>query len=209
MAILLREAAAATEKGFSELLNELLPSAAGAAVFRLGTDPFFELSLPEVDARNPPLAVDDENDLAAEAAGLDDEETVSGEADAAGDAPGADVGTGAPFADDGTGAPFADDGTGASGADDGTGAGADTAAQATAEAEAPADPQPQFWANSRPEAIALMEKVVAFYRTAEPSSPVPLLLDRAMAMSSRSFMDLLRDVLPEGTLREVDRNEGY
>ena len=48
-----------------------------------------------------------------------------------------------------------------------------------------------------------MESVIAYYRVAEPTSPVPLLVERAVALSSRSFMELLTEVLPEGSLKIV------
>ncbi len=64
-----------------------------------------------------------------------------------------------------------------------------------------------FVANSRPEAVALMEKVLAYYRVAEPSSPVPLILERAIDLSAKSFIELLTKVLPEGSLK-VKPTEG-
>lgn len=73
--------------------------------------------------------------------------------------------------------------------------------------EAVEDDDARFVANSRPEAVALMEKVLAYYRVAEPSSPVPLILERAIDLSSKSFIDLLRKVLPEGSLK-VKPQEG-
>jgi type VI secretion system protein ImpA len=51
-------------------------------------------------------------------------------------------------------------------------------------------------ANTRHDAIALLEQVSAFYRTAEPASPIPLLTDRACGMSQKDFLSLLKDVLP-------------
>ena len=65
----------------------------------------------------------------------------------------------------------------------------------------PAPPGPKFVANSRPEAVALLERVLAYYRVAEPTSPVPLLVERAIELSSKSFIDLLGSVLPEGLLK--------
>ncbi len=65
-----------------------------------------------------------------------------------------------------------------------------------------------FVANSRPEAVALMEKVLAYYRVAEPSSPVPLILERAIDLSSKSFIELLGKVLPDGSLKVTPKEEG-
>jgi type VI secretion system protein ImpA len=54
---------------------------------------------------------------------------------------------------------------------------------------------------SRSQALALLEEVGAFYRAAEPSSPVPYLVDRAKELAQRDFLSLLRDMLPKGALR--------
>lgn len=54
---------------------------------------------------------------------------------------------------------------------------------------------------SRREAADIMQKISTFYRGAEPSSPVPLLLDRAVATLERDFLSILRDVLPGLTRR--------
>ena len=72
--------------------------------------------------------------------------------------------------------------------------------EAEPEAE-PEDTGPRFAANSRPEAIDLMNKVLMFYRVAEPSSPVSLILERALELSSKNFIELLGDVLPDGSLK--------
>ena len=61
---------------------------------------------------------------------------------------------------------------------------------------------PKFVANNRPEALALIEKVLSYYRTAEPSSPVALILERALAMSTKNFIGLMREVLPDGHLKD-------
>jgi type VI secretion system protein ImpA len=39
---------------------------------------------------------------------------------------------------------------------------------------------------------------VSFFRRHEPSSPVPLVLERARRLVSKSFMEVLADVAPEG-----------
>ncbi|GJD45631.1 hypothetical protein AFCDBAGC_3505 [Methylobacterium cerastii] len=64
---------------------------------------------------------------------------------------------------------------------------------------------PYFVATSRPEAIALLRKVGNFYRSREPSSPIPLFTDRACAMADKDFLTILSDVLPGVRLaRESD-----
>ncbi len=93
----------------------------------------------------------------------------------------------------------ADDGeTGEAPADDD----ADDAAASDEGASDPSAAGPKFEANNRPEALALIEKVLNYYRTAEPSSPVALILERALAMSTKNFIGLLREVLPDGHLKD-------
>ena len=54
---------------------------------------------------------------------------------------------------------------------------------------------------SRSQAVALLEQVQQFFRAAEPSSPVPMLCERARALAERDFMGVLRDVLPKAALK--------
>ena len=56
---------------------------------------------------------------------------------------------------------------------------------------------------SRSQAIALLEQVQRFFRQSEPSSPVPMLCERARALAERDFMGVLRDVLPKAALKNV------
>jgi len=60
-------------------------------------------------------------------------------------------------------------------------------------AQASAAPVPVV---SRSEAVARMEAVARFYRQAEPSHPMPLLMDKACALAQHDFMSLLGDILP-------------
>jgi len=55
--------------------------------------------------------------------------------------------------------------------------------------------------------VALIEKVIAYYKVAEPTSPVPLLLERAIYLSSKNFMELLSEVLPRGALTKRESPE--
>jgi type VI secretion system protein ImpA len=54
---------------------------------------------------------------------------------------------------------------------------------------------------SRPQAIALLEQIQRFFRSSEPSSPVPMLCDRARALAERDFMSVLKEVLPKAALK--------
>jgi type VI secretion system protein ImpA len=62
---------------------------------------------------------------------------------------------------------------------------------------------PQYRVESRAQAIALLDQVQRFFRHAEPSSPVPMLCDRARAFAERDFMSVLRDVLPKAALKTI------
>jgi type VI secretion system protein ImpA len=63
------------------------------------------------------------------------------------------------------------------------------------------DGSPRYRVQSRAQAIALLEQVQRFFRHAEPSSPVPMLCDRARALAERDFMGVLREVLPKAALK--------
>ena len=54
---------------------------------------------------------------------------------------------------------------------------------------------------TRSQAIALLDLVQRYFRKSEPSSPVPMLCERARALAERDFMSVLRDVLPKSALR--------
>jgi type VI secretion system protein ImpA len=60
---------------------------------------------------------------------------------------------------------------------------------------------PQYRVASRPQAIALLDQVQRFFRHSEPSSPVPMLCDRARALAERDFMAVLKEVLPKAALK--------
>ncbi len=51
--------------------------------------------------------------------------------------------------------------------------------------------------NSREDAIRVIDKLCEYFRKHEPSSPVPLLLQRAKRLVSKDFMEILRDLTPD------------
>jgi len=57
---------------------------------------------------------------------------------------------------------------------------------------------------SREDAIRALEAVAAYFRQAEPSSPLPLLLDRAKRLVSKDFLEVLADIAP-GALDQAAR----
>jgi type VI secretion system protein ImpA len=52
--------------------------------------------------------------------------------------------------------------------------------------------------NSRADVARMLDKLCAYYAQHEPSSPVPLLLQRAARLVDKSFTELLQDLAPEG-----------
>jgi len=81
----------------------------------------------------------------------------------------------------------------------------DGAGQSTEES-APPEPAPRYTVTNRAQAIALLDQVHRYFRRSEPSSPVPMLCDRARALAERDFMGVLRDVLPKDALRSVNED---
>ena len=73
-----------------------------------------------------------------------------------------------------------------------------------AEEDGTAPEAPVFAVRNRAEAVALLREVGGFYRTAEPSSPIPLFTDRACAMVNQDFLSILTDVLPGIRLHRED-----
>jgi type VI secretion system protein ImpA len=51
---------------------------------------------------------------------------------------------------------------------------------------------------SRDDAIRVLDRVAEYFRKNEPSSPVPLVLQRAKRLISKDFMEILRDIAPQG-----------
>jgi len=52
--------------------------------------------------------------------------------------------------------------------------------------------------HSREDVIRALDKVCEYYDRREPSSPLPLLLRRAQRLASKSFLEIIRDLTPEG-----------
>ena len=50
---------------------------------------------------------------------------------------------------------------------------------------------------SRDDAVRMLDKISEYFRRNEPSSPVPMLLQRAKSLISKDFMAILRDLTPE------------
>jgi type VI secretion system protein ImpA len=50
---------------------------------------------------------------------------------------------------------------------------------------------------SRQDVVRSLDAIAAFYRQAEPSSPIPLLLERAKRLVSKDFLEVLADIAPD------------
>ena len=51
---------------------------------------------------------------------------------------------------------------------------------------------------SREDVIRTLDKIAAYYARHEPSSPVPVLIERAKRLVSMSFIEIIRDLVPDG-----------
>jgi len=51
---------------------------------------------------------------------------------------------------------------------------------------------------SRDDAIRALDAVSAFFRKNEPSSPVPIFVERAKRLVAKDFLEVLKDVAPDG-----------
>jgi type VI secretion system protein ImpA len=84
-----------------------------------------------------------------------------------------------------------------------------TAPAEAAGAKSPATPAPVFnlaayRVGSRSEALLFLKKGAEYFALAEPNSPVPLIVERALRFAHMSFMDLLQDIAPEAVARGKD-----
>jgi len=52
--------------------------------------------------------------------------------------------------------------------------------------------------NSRNDVIKMLDKICEYYSMHEPSSPIPLLLKRAQRLVSKSFVEIMKDIAPDG-----------
>ena len=52
--------------------------------------------------------------------------------------------------------------------------------------------------DTRDDVIRALDAINDYYRRREPSSPVPLVLERAKAWVNMDFMSVLKDISPDG-----------
>jgi len=72
-----------------------------------------------------------------------------------------------------------------------TGAAADGAAAASSGAPISGE------IGSRADVVRMLDKILAYYRRHEPSSPVPMLLERAKRLAPKSFFEIMEELAPE------------
>jgi type VI secretion system protein ImpA len=51
--------------------------------------------------------------------------------------------------------------------------------------------------NSRQDAIRALDAVANYFRTNEPSSPIPLFIERAKRLVAKEFLEVLADIAPD------------
>jgi type VI secretion system protein ImpA len=61
--------------------------------------------------------------------------------------------------------------------------------------------------NSREDVIRVLDKICSYYERVEPSSPIPILLQRSKRLVSASFLDIVRDIASDG-LSQVENLRG-
>ena len=66
--------------------------------------------------------------------------------------------------------------------------------------------------SSREDVIRVLDKICDYYARHEPSSPLPILLQRAKRLVSKTFVEIIRDLAPGGTsevetIAGLDRQE--
>jgi type VI secretion system protein ImpA len=54
---------------------------------------------------------------------------------------------------------------------------------------------------NRADALRLLDLACQYYRRYEPSSPLPLLVERAQRLAEKNFLDILRDLAPDGVMQ--------
>lgn len=60
---------------------------------------------------------------------------------------------------------------------------------------------------SRDDVVRALERILAYYAKHEPSSPVPLLVERCKRLVTMGFLDIIRDLAPDG-VRQIEALSG-
>jgi type VI secretion system protein ImpA len=52
--------------------------------------------------------------------------------------------------------------------------------------------------STRTDAMRLLDLCISYYRRYEPASPVAMLVERARGLADKSFLDIVRELAPDG-----------
>lgn len=58
-------------------------------------------------------------------------------------------------------------------------------------------PAPAHELNSNADVVRMIDRILAYYKRAEPSSPVPLLLERAKRLATMDFLEVMQNLAPD------------
>lgn len=175
-------------KSLIEVIQIMFPEHVDKAMLEIGDDTKYQLPLERLGG--------DGYDGGGESSSYDDDYSSSADDSSSDDEEASDEGE----ADDKSGEAETETSEDADGAAEDVQAEADVAPES--EASAGAAQGPAISVASRPEAIARMKSVAAFYRHAEPSNPIPLLMDKACGLAQQDFLSLLSDILPDVGIRQ-------
>lgn len=81
------------------------------------------------------------------------------------------------------------------------------AAAATTASAAAAAPAMNGEITSRTDVVNALDRVIEYYRQREPTSPVPLLIERAKGLVHKDFLEIIRDLAPD-VLAQVEKIRG-
>jgi type VI secretion system protein ImpA len=76
-------------------------------------------------------------------------------------------------------------------------ASADGAAASAASAAAPGPAPISGEIGSRADVVRMLDKILAYYQRHEPSSPVPMLIERAKRLAPKNFFEIMEELAPE------------
>ena len=88
-----------------------------------------------------------------------------------------------------------------------TAAADDSGAPADAQSARPWAPAPSSELRSRDDVVRLLDRACDWIERNEPTNPAPLLIRRAQRLMNKSFIDIIRDLVPEG-LDQVEKIAG-
>lgn len=165
--LLIRQAEQLMGKSFLEVMRILMPAQAEQATIHIGGAQTFDLPVERLSALAAEALPEAEADVAVESEAADETAADAEAGDETSDEAGVEAGV-----------EERPEPNGAARASNGAG-------------------RPGFAVRRRDDALALLLQVGDYYRAVEPSSPIPLLTERALSLAQSDFLSLLKDLLPE------------